>query len=168
MGKLGDDDLYERDFYAWTQDQALKLRSLSGNNRFDVERVAEEIRDLGVSERKALESHVLNMLVHLLKLACSPAEKPRAIWIDEVLQFQSEAEIHYTPAMRQHIDLDRIWQKAVKRANVSLINHGEPSLAETPPNPFSLDELLKDDFDPNVAEERVRYVVANPGLTRHF
>jgi hypothetical protein len=166
MGKIGDDDLYERDFYAWTQDQAVRLRSLTGNNRFDVERVAEEIQDLGVSERKTVESHILNMLVHLLKLAHSPAAEPRAVWVDEVLQFQSEAEIHYTPSMRQHIDLDRIWRKAVKRANVSLINYGEPGISNTLQIPFSLDELLTDDFDPNAAEERVQEVVANPGPAR--
>lgn len=166
MGKIGDEDLYDRDFYAWTQDQAKRLRSLTGDNRFDVKRVAEEIQDLGASERKAVESYILNMLVHLLKLGHSPTEAPRAIWVDEVLQFQSEAEIYYTPSMWQHIDLDRLWEKAVKRAHVSLTNHGEPGISETPPNPFSLDELLKDDFDPNVAGARVRDVLANPEPTR--
>jgi hypothetical protein len=34
-------DLYEDDFYAWTQDQATRLRAFAGDNRFDAERVAE-------------------------------------------------------------------------------------------------------------------------------
>ena len=156
MGKPARGDLYERDFYAWTQDQAARLRALGRDNRFDAERVAEEIEDLGASARRALESHLLNMLVHLLKLAHSPAEQPRAAWIDEVLHHQSEAGIHYTPAMRQNVDLDQIWWKAVHRAHVSLVNHGEPGIAQTPANPFSFDELLVDVFDPTSAEEKIR------------
>ena len=161
MGKLARDDLYERDFYAWTQDQAARLRALGGDNRFDAERVAEEIEDLGASARRAVESHLLNMLVHLLKLAHSPAEQPRAAWIDEVLHHQSEAVIHYTPSMRQYVDLDRIWWQAVHRAHLSQVNHGEPGIAGQPANPFRLDDLLVDLFDPASAEEKIRQSVGD-------
>jgi hypothetical protein len=162
MGKAVRDDLYERDFYAWTQDQAARLRALAGDNRFDAERVAEEIEDLGASARRAVESHLLNMLVHLLKLAHSPAEQPRAGWIDEVLRHQSEAGIHDSPAMRRHLDLDQVWRKAVHRAHLSLVNHGEAGIAGQPANPFTLDDLLADGFDPAVAEEKIRQTAGEP------
>jgi hypothetical protein len=109
MGKAVRDDPYEQDFYAWTQDQAARLRALAGDHRFDAERGAEEIEDLGASARRAMESHLLNMLVQLLKLAHSPAEQPRAGWIDEVLRHQSEAGIHYSWSMRRYLDLDQLW-----------------------------------------------------------
>ena len=162
MGKAARDDLYERDFHAWTQDQAARLRALAGDNRFDAERVAEEIEDLGASARRAVESHLLNMLVHLLKLAHSPAEQPRAGWIDEVLRHQSEAGIHYSPSMRRYLDLDQVWRKAVHRAHLSLVNHGEAGIAGQPANPFTLDDLLADGFDPAVAEQKIRQATGEP------
>jgi Domain of unknown function DUF29 len=44
-------DLYEQDFYAWTQQQAEALRThFAGYNRLDVEHLAEEVEGLGKSE----------------------------------------------------------------------------------------------------------------------
>ena len=48
------------------------------DNRFDRENVAEEIEDLGKSERDAVRSQVSRILEHLLKLAYSPAERSAA------------------------------------------------------------------------------------------
>jgi hypothetical protein len=161
MGEPAWTDLHERDFYAWTQDQAARLRALAGDNRFDAENVAEEIAELGASALAAVKSHIQNMFVHLLKLAYSPATDPRAHWIEEVLRHQSEAELYYTAAMRQDIDLDRIWRKAVRRAHVGMISYGEPGIAAVPPNPFTLDDLLAADFDPNDAEARLRAAIGD-------
>ena len=67
---------YDEDFYAWTQYQAEVLRSLrTDDNRFDREHVAEEIEDLGKSERDAVESQIVTILEHFLKLAYSPADR---------------------------------------------------------------------------------------------
>ena len=50
---------YEDDFYAWTQHQAEVLRTMrTPDNRFDREHLAEEIEDLGKSERDAVRSQV--------------------------------------------------------------------------------------------------------------
>ncbi|MFL5123282.1 MAG: DUF29 family protein, partial [Microvirga sp.] len=54
MGKVLEkleESLYERDFYAWLQDQAAKLRARSHND-LDWENLAEEIESVGRSERK--------------------------------------------------------------------------------------------------------------------
>ena len=160
MGKAARDDLYERHVFAWTQDQAARLRALGGDNRFDAERVAKEIEDWGASAQRAVAGHLLDMCVHLLKLAHSPAEQPRAGWIDEVLHHQSEAGLHHTPSMRPYVDLDRIWWRA--RAHVSRANHGEAGLAGAPAKPFSLDDLLVDAFDPGMAEEKIGRAAGDP------
>ena len=61
---------YDDDFYAWTQYQAEVLRSMPApDNRFDREHVAEEIEDLGKSERDAVRSQVRRIVEHFLKLA---------------------------------------------------------------------------------------------------
>ena len=64
--------LYETDFYAWTRRQARELRRLKAlrlNVELDLDHVAEEIEDLGSSERDTCRSHVERILEHFLKLA---------------------------------------------------------------------------------------------------
>jgi len=59
--------LYDRDWFAWTQEQAARLRDLRPNG-LDVENLAEEIEDMGKSQRRAVESLLFQLSVHLLKL----------------------------------------------------------------------------------------------------
>jgi hypothetical protein len=55
------------------------------DNRFDREHVAEEIEDLGKSERDTVRSQIRRIIEHLLRLAHSPAGQPRSDWIETVL-----------------------------------------------------------------------------------
>ena len=51
---MPDGPRYDDDYYAWTQYQAEVLRTMRrADNRLERERVAEEIEDLGKSERGA-------------------------------------------------------------------------------------------------------------------
>ncbi|HEY7336729.1 MAG TPA: DUF29 domain-containing protein [Bryobacteraceae bacterium] len=59
-------ELYERDFFEWTQSNAALLRS-GRFDQADIEHIAEEIEDMGKSERRALESRLEVLLQHLLK-----------------------------------------------------------------------------------------------------
>lgn len=61
--------LYDEDFYAWTRAQAEELRRLAAtrpNLPLDLELVAEEIEDLGKSERDAVFSLTQRIIEHLL------------------------------------------------------------------------------------------------------
>ena len=60
-------ELYDRDYYAWVQDQVDALRQHRIED-VDWENVAEEIADLGKSQRHSIESQMMRMLEHLLKL----------------------------------------------------------------------------------------------------
>ncbi len=70
---------YETDFYAWTQAQAAALRDGKWDT-LDWANLAEEIESLGRSERYAIESHLQNLLTHLLKWRYDPATEPRRGW----------------------------------------------------------------------------------------
>ena len=77
MGKLADpteDSLYERDFYAWTQDQAEKLRGRAHND-IDWENVAEEIESVGRSQKKEIRSRLAVLMQHLLKWHFQPERR---------------------------------------------------------------------------------------------
>jgi hypothetical protein len=59
-------DLYELDFYAWTQEQA-KLLQEQKWSFLDVHNLVEEIASLGRQERQELENRLGVLLGHLLK-----------------------------------------------------------------------------------------------------
>ncbi|GAC1457600.1 MAG: hypothetical protein NVS2B14_04220 [Chamaesiphon sp.] len=59
-------DLYEQDFYLWlhTTAQILRDRQL---DQLDIDNLIEEIESMGRSEKDALESNLVVVLMHLLK-----------------------------------------------------------------------------------------------------
>ncbi len=64
-------NLYKKDFYAWTQEQA-KLIKLKAFDKLDVINLFEEVESMGVSEIRELESRLEILLMHLLKWKCQP------------------------------------------------------------------------------------------------
>ena len=56
---------YDNDFYAWTQHQASVLREMA---EFDSGRAAEEVEDLGKSERGAVHIRAHRIKEHFLKV----------------------------------------------------------------------------------------------------
>src|SRR5437879_1345129 len=70
VGSTG--DLYNEDFYAWTQEQAalLEARQFAA---LDIPNLVEEVTSLGVSDRRALTSHLIRLVMHLLKWCHQPA-----------------------------------------------------------------------------------------------
>lgn len=58
--------LYDTDLYAWANTNAELLRQ-GRYEQIDVGHLIEEIEDMGKSEFRAFESHLQNVLMHLLK-----------------------------------------------------------------------------------------------------
>lgn len=66
-------DLYETDFVEWASHNAELLRS-GRLAEADIENIAEEIDSLGRSQSRELESRVIQIMEHLLKLRLAPEE----------------------------------------------------------------------------------------------
>ena len=64
-------DLYEEDFYVWTQRQAELLRA-GRFSELDLPHLIEEVEDLGTSQRSEVFSRSQKILQHFLKLQFSP------------------------------------------------------------------------------------------------
>ena len=156
-------DLYETDFYAWTQDQAARLRALDGDNRFDVAHVAEEIEDLGKNRRDALNSHARLALQHLVLLAASPAPEPRCRWAEEVANHRDALRdlLDSSPSLAAKADLDTAWRRGLRGASQKLDWYDEPkpALPHAAPCPLNLTDLTTEDLDIAQALERVRQVL---------
>jgi len=65
---------YSTDFYSWTQEQASLLKS-GRFSEIDVEHLIEEVESMGRSEKRALESRLTVLLVHLLKWHYQPVRR---------------------------------------------------------------------------------------------
>ncbi len=66
--------LYDADFYAWTQQQAERLRS-GKFNLLDLENLAEEIESLGKQQKQELRNRLSILLGHLLKWHYQPQKR---------------------------------------------------------------------------------------------
>ena len=150
---MPDGPRYEDDFYAWTQYQAQVLRSLrTRDNRFDREHLAEEIEDLGNSYRDAVRSRVRRILLHLLKLAHSPARDPRSDWMGSIIDARAEIENKLSPSLQRDAEerLARLYVLARKQAALDLLKYHEDEAAQSLPQecPYTLDQILGEDWYP--------------------
>jgi Domain of unknown function DUF29 len=75
--------LYDQDFYAWTKEQARAVHSKAWD-KVDVEHLVEEIESLGSEQEHAVESHLANLLVHLLKWRYQPERRGKS-WRQSIL-----------------------------------------------------------------------------------
>jgi hypothetical protein len=153
---MPDGPRYDDDFSAWTQYQAQVLRTLpTSDNRFDREHLAEEIEDLGKSERDAVRSQAERILVHFLKLAHFPARAPRFDRMDSIIEARSALANKLSPSLRRDVEaeLPRIYRIARKRAAVQLQHHGEHDAAQALPiePPYTIDQIVAEDFYPDAA-----------------
>ena len=151
---MPDGPRYDDDFYAWTQYQAEVLRSMPvSDNRFDREHVAEEIEDLGKSERDAVRSQVRRIIEHFLKLAHSPTEQPRISWMETIDDARETLPDKLTATLRRDLEesLDVLYVQAQRRAARGLRRYGEPDAADALPQtcPYSLDDVCREDWYPD-------------------
>jgi hypothetical protein len=153
---------YSDDIYAWSQEQAAALRRLAESrrdlpNELDLEHVAEEIEDVGRTELRIVETHLESMLRHLLKIASAPDSRPVRHWRGEVALQRCDLLKDLKPSMRQLIAIDDVWDKAQRRADAALDEHGDALLPDLPQAcPFGLDDLVASGFDLEAAVTRLR------------
>jgi hypothetical protein len=142
--------LYDADYVEWTARTAALLRR-GCTAGLDLENIAEEIEDLGKSERSAVRSQLRRMLLHLVKARIQP-ERVGASWRGSVAGARTEILDRFgdSPSLRKHaeINLQRIYREAVELALV------ETNLAERAANPdipeecpYTLQSLLEGDFN---------------------
>ena len=155
---MPDGPLYEDDFYAWTQHQAMVLRAMAvADNRFGSENVAEEIEDLGRSERDAMRSQIRRIIEYLLKLAYSPAQHPHFDWMASIVEARAVLGDKISPTLRR--DAEAVLAKlncARRQAELALRGYGEDQAAGALPQtcPYSLDDICREDWYPEQPGEK--------------
>jgi hypothetical protein len=142
---------YVEDVFIWSQRQAALLRELARAgvalpNELDLPNIAEEIEDVGRSELNSVLSHLEEMLIHAIKAASRPDAEPYCHWLNEIDAHQAALLRHFTPGMRQQIDLGASWRRARKRAERALLRFDEMMASMPDELPFALEQLLGEDF----------------------
>jgi hypothetical protein len=130
MAKVLERSLYQTDYYAWTKDQAAKLRALAAarvNSTLDLENLAEEVESLGRSDLNTVRSQVRRILEHLLKLEFSPSTPPRDDWRHSIAQARDEVEDRITASMQPDVaaELGKLFSRGRRDAATGLRKHGE-------------------------------------------
>lgn len=85
---------YESDFYEWSKCESYKLK----NKRFellDLNNLIQEIEDLGKSERNAIRSHLINLLLHMLKTKYQSDHSCKS-WNDSINESRRQIFIYTT------------------------------------------------------------------------
>jgi hypothetical protein len=83
---------YEEDLYTWSLEQASLLRAHKFD-QIDLENIIEEIEDMSKSERRALQSFLETLLMHLLKWQYQPAYQGRS-WKFTIIEQRKRIESH--------------------------------------------------------------------------
>ena len=140
-------DLYEGDFFHWAAVNADLLRA----GRFteaDIDHIAEEIEDMGKSQRRALESRLEILLAHLLKWQFQPDGRSSS-WRATIRLQRSKINklLREMPTLRG-VALNEL-EEAYENSVILAASETELPEAGFPPAcPFSLEQILDPEFFP--------------------
>jgi hypothetical protein len=136
---------YDTDILLWSERQAELLRQRRAN-ALDWDNLAEEIGDVGLSQLRAVESHLILALAHDLKAEAWPLSRDEPHWRAEARGHRDDARRHFSPSMAQRIDIAKIYRQALRRMPKTM--DGTPKPLPVPPLcPVTLAEMLAEDSD---------------------
>ena len=140
-------DLYEEDFYVWTEAQAALLRE----RRFealDLANLIEEVEGLGDAKKSAVLNNASVVIEHLLKLQHSPASDPRYGWMDSIAEHRRRLEFDLTPRLVQILqdELPRVYRLTRRDVERALRRYGEDTAADGLPQtcPYTVEQIIGD------------------------
>jgi hypothetical protein len=138
---------YDKDFYAWSLHNAALIRD-GKLSEVDLEHVAEEIEDMGKTNRRELISRLAVLLAHLLKWKFQPDRRGNS-WKYTIKEQRLEVRnvLKESPSLKY--ELDKQLNDSYELALVSALketNFNEEIFPEV--CPFTLEEALNKDFFP--------------------
>jgi hypothetical protein len=138
---------YDEDFFAWTQEQARRLRAGELAD-VDAENLAEEIESVGKSDRREIRNRLIVLLVHLLKWQHQPRRRG-ASWSDTVAEqrLQLDSVFADSPSLRPFFAEALV--EAYGRARSKAAREARMELDVFPDEcPYTPEQILSEDFLP--------------------
>lgn len=143
-------NLYEADYWAWTQQQAEALRKRSGNE-LDWDLLAQELDALGATEERELRSRYGVLMAHLLKWAYQPDRRSRS-WTNTIADQRDKIAGHFerNPGLKS-LDAD-IFSRAYRDARRQASSETDLDLDLFPASPpFTIEQVKSEDWLPEAA-----------------
>lgn len=139
--------LYDRDFYAWANEQADLLRA-GRLAEADIENIAEEIESMGRSEKRELVSRLTVLLQHLLKWQFQPGRRSTSWRLSiENTRLQLEDHLNDNPSLKSQ--LDGAMRSAYRRAlNEAVAETGFARTTFPADCPYSFEQATDPNFWP--------------------
>jgi hypothetical protein len=139
---------YDEDYHLWALDQAERLRAMAElrpNEPIDWDLVAEEVEDLGRSQREACESLVEQIIAHLLKLEHGITAPSRGHWRGEIAAFRGQLRKKLTPSIERSLreSWAQRWTDGRELAVEAMVED-EPEFPGRLPRdcPYGLDQII--------------------------
>lgn len=136
-------DLYDADYWAWTQKQADALRRRSGNE-LDWDLLAQELDALGATEERELRSRYGVLMAHLLKWAYQPDRRSRS-WTNTIADQRDKIADHLdrNPGLKSLEE--EVFAKAYRDARRQASSETDLDLALFPAAPPFTPDQAKDE-----------------------
>lgn len=139
--------LYEQDYYLWLEQTAKKLDDAQWNE-IDIANLVEEIKDMGRSERRALESNLTIVLLHLLKYKYQPTHRSNS-WLGSILEhrLRINKQLKESPSLKPYLEqvFEECYGEAMLRASVET---GLPLTTFPTQSPFTVEASLDIEYLP--------------------
>lgn len=139
--------LYEQDYVAWADEQALLLEQKRWNE-LDLVNLVEEVRDLSGRHRDALESYLTRLLMHLLKWQFQPSQRSNS-WLGTIKEARKQIArlCRKHPVLRLHVF--KVYVECYLDARVDASDEtGLPIQVFPLECPYLVEESLDPDFFP--------------------
>lgn len=141
---------HDTDYYAWTHETAAKLRQ-GKFNEVDMNLIAEELEEMGRSERHELENRLSVLLTHLLKWQYQPKRRGNS-WRLTIKgqRFRVKRVLKQNPSLKAKLD-ETLWEAytyaVIQAASETHLaeNTFPPTLNKTG---WSLEQILDEEFYP--------------------
>lgn len=151
--------LYDSDVLLWSEQQAAAFRGLAKTQRtekIDWLRIASGIDRVGMAAQQRVESGLKTVLVQAIAGYCDSDSPLRHARNTRALEGRLTAGRSLTSTIAVRLNLDLLWREAFDQAMTEIprrILGVPPSIPRT--CPFTLDELLAEDFTYDRAVERL-------------
>jgi hypothetical protein len=147
LRKTRTDDLYETDFFLWTQTQADLLRARRFDE-LDLDHLIDEVASVGASDKREIRSRLTVLITHLLKWKYQPGCRSSS-WKGTISEQRAAlAElIDASPSLRRYPGDVFATAYMTGRSKASEQTGIDFTLFPEQP-PFSVDEALADGFLP--------------------